>query len=107
MTTVLLDDGIYKELFILTKSEYDAIDEDYKAPSIFNRSVKTTFLPGHGTVLFFENRHFLIISEKEPVRKYAVWRNHKIIGYCDITRRAAEKANKANNAVFYFEPAAK
>lgn len=102
MQTIILNDEIYKELHILTKSEFDGIPNDFKGESIREKGVKCAFLPGRGTVLYFENIHFLIISEREPLEKFAVWRNHKVIGYCEITRKAADKANAAQNAVFYF-----
>lgn len=102
MRTVTLNDDIYKELHILTKSEYDQINPDYRGRAKFDWNIKTAFLPGYGTKLFYENRHFLVINEKEPVRTYAIWRNRKVIGYCEITWKAAEKANGASNAEFYF-----
>lgn len=102
MKTIKLNDETYKELHILTKEEYNHIGKDYKGKSVYDASIKTAFLPGYGTTLFFENRHFIIINDKEPLKKYAIWRNHKVIGHCEITIKAAEKANKANNAEFYF-----
>lgn len=102
MVTVKLEDDIFKKLHILKKSEYEKIGEDFKGTAIFDRSIKTAFLPGYGTTLFFENKHFIIINDREPVRKFAIWRNHKVIGYCEITKRAADKANGASNAEFYF-----
>lgn len=102
MKTIKLNDEIYKELHILTKEEYNRIGNDYKGKSILDKNVRTAFLPGYGTTLFFENIHFIIINDKEPLEKYAIWRNHKVIGYCEITKKSAEKANGANNAVFYF-----
>ena len=100
----MLNDSTYKELFVLTKSEYEAIDADYRSHASFDKSIRTAFLPGYGTTLFFENEHFLVISEKEPVREYEIWRFQKIIGHCQITKRAADKANKSNYAQFYFKP---
>ena len=101
MITVKLNDETFKELHILKKSEYDAIRDDYKGPSVFDKSIRTAFLPGYGTTLFFENRHFIIINDREPVKKYAIWRNHKVIGYCEITKKARQKNNGASNAEFY------
>lgn len=102
MQKIKLNDEIYEDFYILTKSEYEAIGSDYRGQSIRDNSIKCAFLPGCGTVLYFENIHFLIIADREPVEKFAIWRNHKVIGYCEITKKAAEKANAANNAVFYF-----
>lgn len=102
MQEIILNDDNYKHLYILTESEYNNIDDDYKGQSIQDKSIKCAFLLGCGTVLYFENIHFLIISEREPVQKFAIWRNHEVIGYCEITKKAAEKANAANNAAFYF-----
>ena len=79
MTTIKLNDEIFKELHILKKSEWDKIGNDYKGTSIFDKSIKTAFLPGYGTTLFFENKHFIIINDREPVKKFAIWRNHKVI----------------------------
>ena len=101
MTTIKLNDEIFDKLFILKKSEWDAIDDDYKSKSIYDESVKMAFLPGYGTTLFFENKHFLIIDDREPVEKFAIWRNHKVVGYCEITEKARQKNNGANNAIFY------
>ena len=64
METVKLNDEIFTELHILKKSEWDAICNDYKGPSIYDKSVKTAFLPGYGTTLFFENKHFIIINDR-------------------------------------------
>ena len=100
MQTIKLNDEIYKDFHILTESEYNALG--YTGQSIRDKSIKCAFLPGCGTVLYFENIHFLIIPDREPVQKFAIWRNHKVIGYCEITKKAAEKANAANNAAFYF-----
>lgn len=102
MQTIKLNDEIYKDFHILTESEYKAIDTDFKGYTLHNSSVKCAFLPGCGTVLYFENIHFLIISDREPVKKFTIWRNHKVVGYCNITKKAAEKANAASNAVFFF-----
>lgn len=101
METIKLNDDIYTEFHILKRSEWDAIGKDYKGNSIYDSSVKMAFLPGYGTTLFFENKHFLIIDDREPVEKFAIWRNHKVIGYCEITEKARQKNNGANNAVFY------
>lgn len=103
MQKYLLDDDTYKELFVLTKSEYEAIGADYRSHASFDKSIRTAFLPGYGTILFYENQHFLVINEKEPVREYEIWRCLKVIGHCKITKRAADKANRANNAQFYFK----
>ena len=102
MQTIKLNDEIYKDFYILTESEYDAIGNDYKGRSIRDTSIRCAFLPGHGTTLFFENIHFLVISDREPVESFAIWRDHKIIGYCKATKKAVEKANAAGNAAFYF-----
>ena len=109
MTTIKLNDEIFKELHILKKSEWDKIGNDYKGTSIFDKSIKTAFLPGYGTTLFFENKHFIIIDDREPVKKFAIWRNHKVIGYCEITEKARQRNNGANNAEFYigFDPVTK
>lgn len=100
MTTVKLNDGIYKELHIFKKSDWAKMG--YTDVSINDKTIKTAFLPGYGTTLFFENMHFLIIPDNAATKTFAIWRNHKVIGYCDITKEVADKANKANNAIFYF-----
>lgn len=100
MTTIQLNDEIYKELYIVKKSEW--AKNQYTNTAMFDRSIKTAFLPGHGTTLYFENRHFLIVADNAPTKRYAIWHNHKVIGYCDIPKEVAEKANGANNAEFYF-----
>lgn len=100
MVTVKLNDDIYTELHILKESEWNELV--YKDVSIRDKSIRMAFLPGYGTTLFFENRHFIINNDKKPLKKYAIWRNHKVIGYCEITKEAADKANKANDAEFYF-----
>ena len=100
MVTVKLNDDTYTELHILKESEWNELM--YKDVSIFDKSIKTAFLPGYGTTLFFENKHFIIIDDKKLLKKYAIWRNHKVIGYCEINKEAADKANKSTNAVFYF-----
>lgn len=102
MTTIKLSDEIFTELHILKKSEYDKIGDDYKGSALFDKNIKCAFLPGYGTTLFFENKHFIVINDGSPVKKYAIWHNHKVIGYCEITKSAAEKANGASNAEFYF-----
>ena len=109
MTTIKLNDEIFKELHILKKSEWDKIGSDYKSTAIFDKRIKTAFLPGYGTTLFFENKHFIIINDREPVKKFAIWRNHKVIGYCEITEKARQRNNGANNAEFYigYDPVTK
>ena len=95
--------------FIPTKEEWEEIPNDYKTnyivdytkKEIIDKTIKSAFLPGYGTTLFFENRHFLIVDDKKPLKKYAIWRNHEVIGYCEIDKATADKANKANNAYFY------
>lgn len=100
METIKLNDEIFTELHIVKKSEFAKLA--YTDKAVFDKSIKIAFLPGYGTTLFFENKHFIIITDAAPVKKYAIWRNHKVIGYCNITALAADKANKATNAEFYF-----
>ena len=109
MMTIKLNDEIFKELHILKKSEWDRIGNDYKTTATFDKRIKTAFLPGYGTTLFFENKHFIIINDREPVKKFAIWRNHKVIGYCEITEKARQKNNGASNAEFYigYDPVTK
>jgi hypothetical protein len=102
MKTIKLNDEIFKEFHIIKKSEYDKICEDYKSTAIFDKKIKCAFLPGYGTTLFFENIQFVIINDNEPTKKYAIWRNHNVIGYCDITEKTAKHANGASNAKFFF-----
>lgn len=106
MTTIKLNDEIYKELHILKKSEWDKIGSDYKTTALFDKHIKAAFLLGYGTTLFFENKHFIIINDNEETKKFAIWRNHKVIGYCEITEKARQKNNGASNAAFYigFDP---
>lgn len=108
MTTIKLNDEIFKELHILKKSEWDIIDNDYKS-TFDDKHVRSAFLPGYGTTLFYEHKHFIIINDREPVKKFAIWRNHKVIGYCELTENARQKNNGASNAVFYigFDPITK
>ena len=109
MKKIQLSDENKSILHILTKKEWEEIPNDYKTDyivdytkkEIIDKTIKSTFLPGYGTTLFFENRHFLIVDDKKPLKKYAIWRNHKVIGYCEIDKATADKANKANNAYFY------
>ena len=102
MKKIQLSDESKSILHILTREEWAKIDSDYKSTAIYDKKIKCAFLPGYGTTLFFENRHFLIIDDKKPLKKYAIWRNHEVIGYCEINKATADKANKANNAYFYF-----
>ena len=62
MQRFLLDNDTYKELFVLTKSEYEAIDADYRSHASFDKNIRTAFLPDYGTTLFFEDLHFLVID---------------------------------------------
>lgn len=101
MTTIKLNDETFKELHIIKRSEWNKIDGDYKSTAIFDKRIRCAFLPGYGTTLFYENSHFIIISDLEPVKKFAIWRNHKVIGYCEITERARQRNNCASNAEFY------
>ena len=102
MEKIKLNNDKYKELCIVKKSEYDKIDNDYKGVALFDKSIKCAMLPCDGCVLSFENVHFIIINDNEPTKKFAIWRDHKVIGYCNITSKAAKKANCASNAEFYF-----
>lgn len=100
MKTIQLNDEVYKEFHILTKSQFSKMI--YTGTAVFDKNIKTAFLPGYGTTLFFENRHFIIISDNAPTKTFAIWRNGKVIGYCEITKAAVDKANCATNAEFYF-----
>lgn len=110
MKKIQLSDENKSILHILTKEEWEEIPNDYKTDyivdytkkEIIDKTIKSAFLPGYGTTLFFENRHFLIVDDKKPLKKYAIWRNHEVIGYCEIDKATADKANRANNAYFYF-----
>lgn len=110
MKKIQLSDENKSILHILTKKEWEEIPNDYKTnyivdytkKEIIDKTIKSAFLPGYGTTLFFENRHFLIIDDNKPLKKYAIWRNHEVIGYCDLDEKTAQKANKANNSVFWF-----
>ena len=101
MKKIQLSDENKSILHILTREEWAKIDSDYKIASIYDKNIKCAFLPGYGTTLFFENRHFLIVDDKKPLKKYAIWRNHEVIGYCELDKSTADKANKASNAYFY------
>lgn len=103
MQVIKLNDEIYSDFFVLTESEYNAIGNDYKGRKLLDNSVRCAFLPGRGTILYFENIHFLIIEDHAPVRDFAIFRDHRVIGHCNITHKAADMANMANNAVFHFE----
>lgn len=100
MKTIELNDEICKELHIITASEWSKMGNKHK--SLRNPDVWSAFLPGYGTTLFFENIHFLIIPDNKPLKTFAIWENHQVIGYCDITQEVADKANEASNAKFYF-----
>ena len=102
MEKIKLNDDTYKEFCIIKKSEYEAIGSDYRSTALFDKNIKCAMLPGDGCKLSFENVHFVIINDNEPTKKYAIWRNHKVIGYCDITEKSAKHANGASNAKFYF-----
>lgn len=49
-----------------------------------------------------DNKENLIVDDTKPLKKYAIWRNHEVIGYCEIDKATADKANRASNAYFYF-----
>ncbi len=44
MTTIKLNDEIFKELHILKKSEWDRIGSDYKTTATFNKRIKAALL---------------------------------------------------------------
>lgn len=98
MKKIILSDPVFKEFYILDNKS----DLAYIEPSIKDKSIKCGFLPNHGTILYFENIHFLIIDPSEPVETFAIWHNQKVIGYLDIPRRTAMRANCANNYKFCF-----
>lgn len=98
MNIIKLNDEIHKEIYILTKIEYSKLM--YREISATGR--KMAFLPGKGTTLFFENKHYFIIDDKKPLKAFAIWRNHKVIGYCYLTEETAERANADKEAFFYF-----
>lgn len=100
MIAVALDDEVYKTLFIIKKSEWEKL-QHISLPSV-NGVEKGVYLPGYGTTLFRENLQFVIINDQEPVKTYAIWRNRKVIGHCDITEKAAAKANCSVYAAYYF-----
>lgn len=100
MVAVILDDPVYKTLFIIKKSEWEKLQ--HVNLSSVNGIEKGVYLPGYGTTLFQENLHFLIIDDQEPVKTYAIWRNRKVIGYCDITENTADKANRSVHLAYYF-----
>lgn len=110
MKKIQLSDENKSVLHILTREEWERIPNDYKTnyivdytkKEIIDKTIKSAFLPGYGTTLFFENRHFLIVDDTKPLKKYAIWRNHEVIGYCEIDKATADKANRASNAYFYF-----
>lgn len=100
MKTILLNDEIYKELHIIKKSEWAKMGNKHK--SLSHNDVYCAFLPGYGTTLFFENKHFLIVPDNANIKTFAIWRNGSVIGYCDISQEVADRANNAENATFYF-----
>lgn len=101
MQKIKLNDDIYSDFIIYTASEWKK--EVYKGRDIFDKTIRVNLIAGErGTTLIFENKHFLIVSDNAILKKYAIWRNHKVIGYCDLDEKTARKANKANNFTFYF-----
>lgn len=100
MIAVALDDDVYKTLFIIKKSEWEKL-QHVNLPSV-NGAERGVYLPGYGTTLFRENLQFVIINDQEPVKTYAIWRNRKVIGHCDITEKAADKANRSTHLAYYF-----
>ena len=110
MEKIQLNNDAKSILHILTKKEWEEIPNEYKTDfvidytksEIIDKTIKSTFLPGYGTTLFLENRHFLIIDDKKPMKKYAIWQNHAVVGYCELDEKTARKANVASNAYFYF-----
>ncbi len=100
MQRIKLLDPVYKELFIFSESEFARLQ--YTGTAMFNSKIRTAFLPGEGTRLCFENQHFLVLKDGQPTRKYKIWRNHNVVGECEITTEAAVRANKSDNAEFYF-----
>ena len=107
MQKIILDNDAYQELFVLTETEYLSIPKDYRGFASFDKRIRVSFLPGFGTTLFYENKHFLVINENEPIKDYEIWRYRRIIGHCQIPARVANKANAASNAEFYFKLAKK
>lgn len=53
MTTIKLNDEIFKELHILKKSEWDKIGSDYKTAASFDKRIKAAFFRA------MEQRYFL------------------------------------------------
>lgn len=101
MLTIHLSDDVYKKLHIIKRSEW--AKNQYTGRSISDNSVRTAFLPGYGSTLFFENLHFLVVGDNVPTKRYAIWHGQKVIGHCEIPQSVADRANKAANAVFRFE----
>lgn len=102
MVVVKLDDPVFKELKILKRSEFLEIPENYRGPALFNKKIMTAMLPGEGTTLSFENVHFIVVGDKQRLHKFEIWREHRLIGECELTDYAAKKSNCASNAAFCF-----
>ena len=101
MQIIKLNDDIYSTFIIYTASEWEK--EAYKDISINNKTIRVNLIAGErGMTLIFENKHFLVVPDNAKLKKYAIWRNHKVIGYCELDEKTAQKANKANNCTFYF-----
>lgn len=95
MQKIKLNDDIYSTFIIYTASEWKK--EVYKSHDIYDKTIRVNLITGkRGTTLIFENKHFLVVSDN------AIWRNYKVIGYCELDEKTAQKANKANNSVFWF-----
>lgn len=102
MQKVKLNDDVYTYFLVYTKSEWEK--EQYKDISIDDSTIRCNLINDkRGTVCIFENKHFLIVPDNAILKEYAIWRNHKVIGYCELDEKTAQKANKANNCTFYFE----
>lgn len=102
MVVVKLDDPVFKELKILKRSEFLAIPENYRGRALFDKKIQTAMLPGEGTTLSFENVHFIVVGDNQRLHKFEIWREHRLIGECELTDYAAKKANCASNAAFCF-----
>nr|DAS60346.1 MAG TPA: hypothetical protein [Caudoviricetes sp.] len=101
MQVIKLNDDIYSDFIIYTASEWKK--EVYKDRDIFDKTIRVNLIASErGTTLIFENKHFLVVPDNAILKKYAIWRNHKVIGYCELDEKTAQKANKANNSVFWF-----
>lgn len=94
-------------MFFIKKSQWDKIPANHKSTDQYHTGTKLCSAryidPSrpNSDQLMIEHRDFEIIPDNQPLTRYAIWQDGKVIGHCDMTNSGRRKHNQSGYATCY------